>query len=58
MSRLSFFNYIRRLDPLYNRLASLLFLRVLLYSKEGRNTLYDIITLYKENLKVAYRLSL
>jgi hypothetical protein len=58
MSQLSFFNYIRRLDPLYNRLASLLFLQVLLYNKEGCNTLYDIITLYKENLKVAYRLSL
>lgn len=58
MSRPSFFNRIRRLDPPRDRLALSLFLRVPLRSEEGRNALRDMITLYKENPKVAYRPSL
>lgn len=58
MSRPSFFNRTRRLDPPRDRLALSLFLRVPLRSEEGRNALRDMIILYKENPKVAYRPSL
>jgi hypothetical protein len=57
-SRLSFFNRIRRLDPPRDRLASTLFLHVSLRSEEGRSALRDMIALYKDNPKVAYRPSL
>jgi hypothetical protein len=57
-SRPSFFNRIRRLDPPRDRLASTLFLHVPLRSKEGRSALHDMIALYKDNPKVAYRPSL
>ncbi|KAJ4502326.1 hypothetical protein HRR76_005404 [Exophiala dermatitidis] len=54
----SFFSRVRRLDPPRDRLASSLFLDVPLRSPEGRAALQDIITLYQENPKVAYRPSL
>ncbi|KAL8936221.1 MAG: hypothetical protein Q9216_005048 [Gyalolechia sp. 2 TL-2023] len=54
----SYFNRIRRLDPPRDRLASLLFLNVPLRSAQGRSALQDMITLCKENPRVAYRPSL
>jgi hypothetical protein len=57
-SRPSFFNRIRRLDPSRDQLASTLFLHAPLRSTQGRNALRDMIALYKENSKVAYRPSL
>ncbi len=54
----SFFNRIRRLDPPRDRLASSLFLNVPLRSSQGRNALQDMITLCKDNPRVAYRPSL
>ena len=52
------FSRVRRLDPPRDRLAELLFLNVSLRSPEGRVALQDMITLCKENPKVAYRPSL
>ena len=54
----SYFNQIRRLDPPRDRLASVLFLNVPLRSVQGRGALQDMITLCKENPRVAYRPSL
>ncbi|KIV87981.1 hypothetical protein PV10_09166 [Exophiala mesophila] len=54
----SFFSRVRRLDPPRDRLASSLFLDVPLRSPEGRASLQDMITLCRENPKVAYRPSL
>lgn len=54
----SYFNRIRRLDPPRDRLASLLFLNIPLRSMQGRSALQDMITLCKENPRVAYRPSL
>lgn len=54
----NYFNRIRRLDPPRDRLASLLFLNVPLRSVQGRSALQDMITLCKENPRVAYRPSL
>lgn len=58
MSLPSFFNRIRRLDAARDKLASLLFLQVPLRSEEGHSAIRNMIHLYKENLKVAYRPSL
>jgi len=58
MSRLTFFDRIRHLDPSRDKLASLLFLEVPLRSPEGRAAIHNMITLYKENPRVAYRPSL
>jgi hypothetical protein len=58
MSLPSWFNRIRRLDPARDKLASLLFLKVPLRSEEGRSAIRNMINLYKENPKVAYRPSL
>ncbi|MCJ1384090.1 hypothetical protein MMC17_007206, partial [Xylographa soralifera] len=54
----SYFNRIRRLDPPRDRLASSLFLNAPLRSVQGRTALQDMITLCKENPRVAYRPSL
>ncbi|KIW36986.1 uncharacterized protein PV06_10884 [Exophiala oligosperma] len=54
----SFFSRVRRLDPPRDRLASSLFFDVPLRSPEGRVALQDMITLCRENPKVAYRPSL
>ena len=54
----SYFNWIRRLDPPRDWLASLLFLNIPLRSMQGRSALQDMITLCKENPRVAYRPSL
>lgn len=53
-----YFNRVRRLDPPRDMLAELLFLNVSLRSYEGRAALQAMITLCKENPKVAYRPSL
>lgn len=53
----SFFNRIRRLDAPRDRLASSLFLEVPLRSPQGRKALQDMITLCKDNPRVAYRAS-
>ena len=58
MSLPSFFNRVRRLDSPRDELASLLFLQVPLRSKEGRTAIRNMIRLYQENPKVAYRPSL
>ena len=54
-SRPAFFNRIRHLDPVRNRLASSLFKNEPLRSLVGREVLRDMIALYKENVLVAYR---
>jgi hypothetical protein len=54
-SRPAFFNRIRYLDPLQDRLASSLFKNDPLRSQAGIEVLRDIIALYKENIRVAYR---
>ena len=46
MSLLSFFNRVCRLDLPRDELALLLFLQVLLRSKEGRTAIRNIIRLY------------
>jgi hypothetical protein len=54
-SRPAFFNRIRYLDPLRDRLASSLFKNDPLRSQAGIEVLRDMIALYKENVQVAYR---
>jgi hypothetical protein len=54
-SRPAFFNRIRHLDPLRNRLASSLFKKDPLRSTAGIEVLHDMIALYKEIVQVAYR---
>jgi hypothetical protein len=54
-SRPAFFNRIRYLDPLRDRLASSLFKNDPLRSQAGIEVLRDMIALYKENIQVAYR---
>jgi hypothetical protein len=54
-SRPAFFNRIRHLDPVRNRLASSLFKNEPLRSPVGTEVLRDMIALYKENVLVAYR---
>jgi hypothetical protein len=55
VSRPSFFNRSRHLDPLCDRLASSLFLDIPLCSKQGCNILRNMIALYEESVQVAYR---
>jgi hypothetical protein len=54
-SRPAFFNCIRYLDPLRDRLASSLFKNDPLCSPAGIEVLRNMIALYKENVQVAYR---
>jgi hypothetical protein len=56
--RISYFNRVRRLDPPRDQLATLLFLSVPHRSKEGRSAARNMITLYRETPRVAYRPSL
>ncbi|KAG9242200.1 hypothetical protein BJ878DRAFT_544482 [Calycina marina] len=58
MSLPSFFDRVRRLDSPRDELASLLFLQVPLRSTAGRSAIRNMIRMYQENPKVAYRPSL
>ncbi|KAH7317422.1 hypothetical protein BKA65DRAFT_600074 [Rhexocercosporidium sp. MPI-PUGE-AT-0058] len=52
----SFFDRVRHMMPERDRLARTLFLPVPLRSPEGRSALRDLITLYKDDCRVAYQL--
>ena len=54
-SRPAFFNRIRHLNPLRDRMASSLFKNKPLRSPAGIEVLRDMIALYKEDVQVAYR---
>ncbi|KIM93155.1 hypothetical protein OIDMADRAFT_61940 [Oidiodendron maius Zn] len=54
-SRPAFFNRIRHLNPLRDKLASSLFKNERLRSPAGIEVLRDMIALYKEDVQVAYR---
>ena len=56
--RITHFNRIRRLNPPRDQLSTLLFLSVPLRSKEGRSAVRNMITLYRDTGRVAYRPSL
>lgn len=58
MSLPSYFNRVRHLDSSRDELALLLFLQVPLRSREGRSAIQNMIRIYQEIPKVAYRPSL